>query len=153
VTGWFVCDVSTDRGAGPFDPEQTATVMLQALTTREVEAIPHTASGIAVRCTCRSDSCTVLTHCRKSQHLDTFSPLLSSQSYHGSGGQCPASNHGDPAGYNGPCRVYGRQSGTGTGLSPISPLYPCQSIPQFLCISPLYDRQQVSSTNDQPSAV
>jgi hypothetical protein len=31
MTGWFVCDVSTHRGAGHFDLEQTLTVMLQAL--------------------------------------------------------------------------------------------------------------------------
>jgi hypothetical protein len=136
VTVWFVCDVSTHRGAGHSDLEQTLTVILQALTTREVEAMTNTtAPGLAVRTNrsavpSRSDS-TVLTDCRKSQHLHTFSPLLSCQ-YHGSGGQCPS-------GYEQPCRICGRQSGTGTGLSPISPLYPCQSIPQFLCISPQYD--------------
>ena len=43
MTGWFVCDVSTHRGAGHFDLEQS-TVMLQALTTREIEA-----PGLAVR--------------------------------------------------------------------------------------------------------
>jgi hypothetical protein len=49
VTGRFVCDVSTHRGAGRFDLEQTLTATLQALTTREVEAILNTASGLAVR--------------------------------------------------------------------------------------------------------
>jgi len=62
-----VCDVSTHRGAGLFDLEQTLTVMLQSLTTREVEVIPNTAFGLAVRTNqsdvpSRSDS-TVLTAC------------------------------------------------------------------------------------------